>query len=64
MSMTYRQLLRNLETMPESELDDMIRVDHFDNGLERPQVLYVEEFGYNKDGKFIITTDEAAFQAL
>ena len=60
MSMTYRQLLRNLETMPESELDNMIRVNHADT--ERESVLYIDGFAYNDDGKFVINTDEYAFE--
>lgn len=64
MSMTYRQLLRNLETMPESELDTMIRVNHFDNGIERPMVVYVAEFGYNEDSQFVLKSDEAVFQSF
>lgn len=60
MSMTYRQLLSNLETMPESELDNLIRVNHAD--IEREMVLYIDSVAYNDDGKFVINTDEYVFE--
>lgn len=56
--MTYRQLLRNLETMPESELDTCIRVEDYDFGAERQVTSYIGEFGYNADQQFVVRTDD------
>lgn len=57
---TYRQLLANLESMPESELDTCIRVEDFDYGAERKTTRYIEQMAYNTDMEFVLQTDDLA----
>lgn len=57
--LTYRQLLRNLETMPESELDTCIRVVDFNYELERMRTIYIDAFAYNNDSEFVMRSDDA-----